>query len=144
MRVGRAYPACDTGRDPRGAGSGPHRRLLLLGLATGPFAMLAASRPARAQLTRPFPASARPGRLEMRVFPEAVLNGEPVRLAAGARIHDTDNRIVMPSTLAGPLDVLVERDLSGQVVRAWILTPAERTAAQARERERERAGTAAR
>lgn len=112
------------------------RRLLLLGLATGPLAILAAPRPVRAQIVRPFPESARPGRLEMRVFPEAMLNGEPVRLAAGARIHDADNRIVMPSTLSGTLDVLVERDLSDQVVRVWILSPAERTAAQARERER--------
>jgi len=69
---------------------------------------------------------------------------QPVRLAAGARIHDADNRIVMPSTLSGAFDVLVERDPSGQVGRVWILTPAELAAAQERERARSAGGGAAR
>jgi hypothetical protein len=129
-------PARDARHDPSASGprDGPRRRLLLLGLAIGSFAIAAAPRPARAQIVRSFPESARLGRLEMRVFPEAVLNDEPVRLAAGTRIHDADNRIVMPSMLSGTFDVLVERNLSGQVGRVWILTPGELAAAQARER----------
>jgi hypothetical protein len=123
---------------------GGQRRRALLGLAIVPLALSMAPRPARAQVVRPFPDSARLGRLEMRVFPEAVLNDEPVRLAAGARIHDADNRIVMPSTLSGAFDVLVERDPSGQVGRVWILTPAELAAAQERERARSAGGGAAR
>lgn len=139
-RCAHTAPPPDPARDARHAPSAPghreglRRRLLLLGLAIGSSAIAAAPRPARAQIVRSFPESARLGRLEMRVFPEAVLNDEPVRLAAGTRIHDADNRIVMPSMLSGTFDVLVERDLSGQVGRVWILTPGELAAAQARER----------
>lgn len=91
---------------------------------------------AAAQLVRPFPDSARLGRLQIRVFPEATLNDEPVRLAAGARIYDQRNLIVMPASLSGTFDVLVERDGAGHIGRAWILTPEELKAAQARERDR--------
>jgi hypothetical protein len=94
------------------------------------------ARPALAQLVRSFPPAARLGRLEIRVFPEATLNGEPVRLAAGARIYDQRNMIVMPASLSGSFDALVERDPVGNLGRVWILTPDELKAAQARERER--------
>ncbi len=142
-----ARDACVVRPDPSGAaplpgiaardGDVPGRRRLL-GLAAGALAASALPRGTHAQVIRSFPATARLGRLEMRIFPEAVLNQEPVRLAASARIHDADNRIVMPSTLSGALDVLVERDAFGQVARVWILTPGELAAA----RERERAGGA--
>ena len=94
------------------------------------------AQPALAQLARSFPPAARPGRLEIRVFPEATLNGEPVRLAAGARIYDQRNMIVMPASLSGSFDALVERDPVGNLGRVWILTPDELKAAQERERER--------
>lgn len=103
----------------------------MLAMAGLPVAV-ATPRIAVAQLVRPFPESAKLGRLEMRVFPEAVLDGEPARLTAGARIHDAENRIVMPSTLSGTFDVLVETDSAGQIVRAWILTPDELAAARKR------------
>ncbi len=104
---------------------------MLLAAAGLPLAA-AAPRIAVAQLARPFPASAVLGRLEMRVFPEAALDGKPVRLTAGARIHDAENRIVMPATLSGTFDVLVETDSAGQVTRAWILTADELAAAKKR------------
>ena len=94
------------------------------------------AQPALSQLVRSFPPAARLGRLEIRVFPEATLNGEPVRLAAGARIYDQRNMIVMPASLSGSFDALVERDPVGNLGRVWILTPDELKAAQARERER--------
>jgi len=89
-----------------------------------------------AQVMRNLPPDARPGRFEMRVFPEASLDGQAVRLGAGARIYDQRNMIVMPASLSGTFDALVERDPGGQVGRVWLLTPAELEAAQARERER--------
>ena len=91
---------------------------------------------AHAQLLRSFPAKARLARLEMRVFPEATLDGEAVRLAGAARIHDTNNRIVMPASLSGMHDVLVEDDASGQIGRIWILTPEELAAARERAKSR--------
>ncbi len=108
------------------------RRSALLALAAGPLAL--ATPRAFAQIVRTFPEKARPGRLEMRIFPDAVLDGEAVRLAAGARIHDAQNRIVMPASLSGTHDVLVEDDASGQIGRVWILTPDEREAARERQR----------
>jgi len=94
--------------------------------------------PASAQGARRFPQAARPGRFAMRVFPEAALDGQPVRLAAGARIYDQRNMIVMPASLSGIFDALVERDQVGDISRVWLLTPEESQAAQARERERAR------
>jgi len=44
--------------------------------------------------------------------------------------------IVMPASLSGSFDALVERDPVGKLGRVWILTPDELKAAQARERER--------
>lgn len=97
---------------------------------------LAWSLPAPAQGTRSFPEAARPGRFAMRIFPEATLDGEPVRLGAGARIFDQRNMIVMPASLSGSFDALVERDPAGNVSRVWLLTPEELQAAQAREQAR--------
>ncbi|MCZ2413577.1 MAG: hypothetical protein LC136_04870 [Burkholderiales bacterium] len=97
---------------------------------------LAWSLPAPAQGTRSFPEAARPGRFAMRIFPEATLDGEPVRLGAGARIFDQRNMIVMPASLSGSFDALVERDPAGNVSRVWLLTPEELLAAQAREQAR--------
>ena len=92
------------------------------------------ARHAAAQSVRTFPASARLGRLEMRHFPEAILNDAPVRFGAGARIYDERNMIVMPAGLSGVLDVLVERDPVGNIGRVWIVSADELKAAQARER----------
>jgi hypothetical protein len=92
--------------------------------------------PRGAQLLRAFPEKARLARLEMRIFPEALLDGETVRLAAAARIHDAHNRIVMPASLSGTHDVLVEDDASGQIGRIWILTPEELAAARERKKNR--------
>ncbi len=118
----------------------PHprsRRRALITLAAAPLlAGLAAAPAAHAQLLRTFPEKARLGRFEMRIFPEALLDGEPVRLAAAARIHDTDNRIVMPASLSGTHDALVEDDISGQIGRVWILTPEEFAAARERKKSR--------
>ena len=118
----------------------PHlrsRRRTLLALAASPFlAMLAPVPVAYGQLVRAFPEKARLGRFEMRIFPEAMLDGDTVRLAAAARIHDTNNRIVMPASLSGVHDVLVEDDLTGQVGRVWILTPDELAAARERKKSR--------
>ncbi len=113
------------------------RRRAALTLAALPVAAALAFAPrARAQLLRAFPEKARLARLEMRIFPEALLDGETVRLAAAARIHDAHNRIVMPASLSGTHDVLVEDDASGQIGRIWILTPEELAAARERKKNR--------
>ena len=90
---------------------------------------------AQAQPLRSIPASAVPGKLEPKAFPEALLDGRPVRLSAAARIHDRDNRIVMPASLAGArLDVLYTIGSNGQIDRVWLPSEAELAAAKARRR----------
>ena len=79
---------------------------------------------------RSFPEKSRVGWLEVGVFPQASIDGNPVRFTAGGRIHDQSNRIVMPASLSGGATVRFELDPGGQVQRAWILTPAEIEAAR--------------
>ncbi|MBW7924502.1 MAG: hypothetical protein H3C59_07130 [Burkholderiaceae bacterium] len=112
------------------------RRRAVAALAALPLVGAAFTPRSHAQLLRSFPEKARLARLEMRIFPEALLDGESVRLAAAARIHDADNRIVMPASLSGTHDVLVENDASGQIGRVWILTPEELAAARERAKSR--------
>jgi hypothetical protein len=46
-----------------------------------------------------------------------------LRLAASLQIRDTQNRIIMPSTLQNPVPVLYKFDLDGvSVQRVWVLT----------------------
>jgi len=123
---------------PREPAPSRHRRHAL---RAGAAAALAWWLPASAQGTRSFPQAARPGRFAMRVFPEAMLDGQSVRLSAGARIYDQRNMIVMPASLSGSFDALVERDPVGDISRVWLLTPEEFQAAQVRERERARSAS---
>ncbi|MFT3802540.1 MAG: hypothetical protein QM766_15140 [Burkholderiaceae bacterium] len=81
---------------------------------------------------RAIPGDARLGRLAIGVFPEATIDGKPVRFTAGARIHDRENRIAMPAGLTEPVDVLYRLDQAGQVTAAWILTTDELAAARRR------------
>jgi hypothetical protein len=54
------------------------------------------------------------------------LNGKPVQLSPGAQIRDTDNRLVLPTSLVEKFDVRYQLDGAGLVHRVWILTPLER------------------
>jgi hypothetical protein len=54
------------------------------------------------------------------------LNGKPVQLSPGAQIRDTDNRLVLPTSLVEKFDVRYQLDGAGLVQRVWILTPLER------------------
>ena len=89
-------------------------------------ALALAALPAAAQTGRPFPANALRGELQITQPPEALLNGDPVRLAPGARIRGANNMMQMSAALAGQ-DLLVHytRDPQGLLFNIWILTPEE-------------------
>jgi hypothetical protein len=53
------------------------------------------------------------------------LDGKPQRLSAGAQIRDTDNRLVLPTSLVHKTMVGYTLDGAGSVHRVWILSPAE-------------------
>ena len=105
----------------------PARRALFLSLAAGSaFAALLSAQAALAQATRNFPGTALRGALVVTQAPEILLNGQPARLAPGARIRGADNMLQMSGTLTGQrLLVHYTRDTVGQVLDVWVLTPAE-------------------
>jgi hypothetical protein len=75
-----------------------------------------------AQVARPFPATALRGALLVSDPPNVVLNGQPARLGAGARILGQDNLIKMPATLVGAkLAVHYTIDSQGLLREVWIL-----------------------
>lgn len=95
--------------------------------------------PAAAQLPRPFPATALRGELLVLLPPDVALNGQPARLAPGARIRGLSNLLQVSGALVQQrLVVNYTLDPLGLVMDVWILTPEEsarwpwpRTAAQA-------------
>jgi hypothetical protein len=96
-------------------------RALVLGVIAAGFAALAP-----AQVQRVFPQTALRGELVITHPPEAMLNGNPVRLAPGARIRDARNAQVLSGTLVGaPLLVHYTVDPVGLVHDVWILRPEE-------------------
>lgn len=55
----------------------------------------------------------------------AQFGGETLRLSASLQIRDTQNRIVMPMSVQGPVPVLYKLDEYGTVQRVWVLTQEE-------------------
>jgi hypothetical protein len=98
----------------------PRRRWLL--------AATAAVLPAWAQDTPPrhFPATALRGELQVQLPPAALLNGQPTRLAPGARIRGRNNLLLLQGQLSGErVAVHYTLDSLGQLLDVWLLTPAE-------------------
>ncbi len=78
------------------------------------------------QLQRQFPEQARRGLLLVTAPPDIELDGKPDRLSPGARIRNTDQRIVMAQQLVGQeLPVNYLREGMGLVHEVWLLSPAE-------------------
>jgi hypothetical protein len=82
--------------------------------------------PADAQVQRVFPQNALRGALVIDNPPEITLNGDPARLAPGARIRGTTNMVEMSGGLTGArLLVHYTLDTSGLVKDVWILNEEE-------------------
>ncbi len=76
--------------------------------------------------TRSFPATVVRGFLEVAVPPTVALDGIANQLSPGARIHGTNNMLLLSGSLAGQQQwVLYTRDFSGQLSEVWLLTEAE-------------------
>ena len=99
-----------------------HRALALLtALCLGTISL-----PALAQAQRNFPADALRGALVVGDPPEVTVNGQPARLAPGARIRGANNMLAMSGSLTGQrLLVHYTVDISGHVKDVWVLTPEE-------------------
>lgn len=95
-------------------------RCVSAALAAAAFFVLSA--PAAAQVQRAFPQNAMRGALVMGTPPEITLNGQPARLAPGARIRNQNNMLEMSGALVGQR-LLVNYTLeNGVLVKdVWIL-----------------------
>ena len=93
------------------------------------IALLAAAclvAPALAQVQRAFPQNAMRGALVMGTPPEITLNGQPARLAPGARIRNQNNMLEMSGALIGQrLLVNYTLENGSLVMDVWILRPEE-------------------
>jgi hypothetical protein len=91
--------------------------------------MLAITAPVCSQeLAREFPLTALRGVVAFSGPPAVVLNDAPVLLAPGARLHGTDNLLVLPTTLTGSSHTVhyTIEDTTGMIKELWILREAER------------------
>lgn len=80
---------------------------------------------ALASMSRPFPAGAKRVVMSFSGTTQVKLGSEARLLSPGAQIRDSENRIVLPSHVAGEYKVRVLSDNNGQIHRVWILTPEE-------------------
>ena len=98
----------------------------MLRFATAFMAAACLVAPAAAQMQRAFPQNALRGAIVIGVAPDIQLNGDPARLAPGARIRDTHNMSIVPSGLTGGRYLVhYTVDTSGLVKEVWILRPDE-------------------
>ena len=108
------------------------RRTFLQPLLLGCFvyALGVCAPQAKAQTFDPIPRNFPPGTkraiMVVTQTPEIVINNAADRLAPGARIHDTANRLVMSAALTGDnLLINYVRESNGMVSEVWILTASE-------------------
>ena len=90
------------------------------------FVPMANAQNAPPQPVRTFPVQARRATLVVTQSPQILINSAPDRLSPGARIHDTNNLLVLPGSLTGQqLLVNYIREPNGMVQEVWILNQAE-------------------
>lgn len=104
-------------------------RLTALMLALAAYMALSLPAPVAAQTAPripPISPAAKRGVLVVTAPPEVLLNGQPERLAPGARIRGRNNLLVLSASLVGQeLLVSYVRDQLGLLHQVWILTEAE-------------------
>jgi hypothetical protein len=75
---------------------------------------------------RNFPQQARRGDLKAYHYPSMKIGDNIYRLAAGSRIYNQQNLIIMPASLqVQSAPVMYVLDLSGELSRIWLLTKGE-------------------
>jgi hypothetical protein len=91
-----------------------------------PAALVPDSAAAQTVQARTFPRNALRGDLQFGVPPEVLVNGQPARLAPGARIRGANNLLILSGALAGSSATAnYTLDGMGQLHDVWILTPEE-------------------
>jgi hypothetical protein len=108
----------------RSARPNPRRAALLQAGAVLAGAVLPGAS-ARAQRSRAIPETAEIGRLSISVFPDATLDGRPVRLGPGTRIYDAQSMIKPPGSLSGEHKVAYVRGAMNEINQIWLVNDAE-------------------
>jgi hypothetical protein len=110
----------------RCSSSRPCAAALVLAVLLGSVAPFAPAQTADPQRIPPMAANAQRGLLLVTNPPEVLLNGQPARLAPGARIRDRNNLLVVSGALQGrELPVRYTLDSLGLLHEVWVLTATE-------------------
>jgi hypothetical protein len=86
---------------------------LILTIATSVFA------------ARPLPADGHAGYFKALDYPLVQIGKDTLRMAPGARIFNTDNRVLMHNQLPAEASVLYNHDVSGFILNIWFLSEEE-------------------
>ncbi len=81
--------------------------------------------PALAQQTRKFPENSKLGNLTMVSFPQFTIDGQSFIMGPGGQIRGVDNLIILPTTASYTGLIRYQLDMTGYLLRVWILTPDE-------------------
>jgi hypothetical protein len=94
--------------------------------AVAAFAAAALALPASAQNHRQFPADALRGSMMVVQTPDVELNGQPARLAPGARIRGDNNLFLLSGSITGQKRMVhYTLDPYGLLKDVWVLNPVE-------------------
>ena len=78
--------------------------------------------------TRLIPDTARRGHIAHVQGPIVQIDGQQMRLSAGAQIRNRDNLIIVPTSVPPGALAKYVLDAAGQIHRVWLLTPQEAAA----------------
>jgi hypothetical protein len=78
-----------------------------------------------ADAARNFPQNAQRGTITEHQYPLYKIGYATYRIAAGGRIIDQHNRIIMPASFYGKAEVMYRLDGRGELSVIWLLTPEE-------------------
>ena len=75
-----------------------------------------------AEAARNFPQNARRGTITEHRYPHYKIDSSIYRIAAGGRIYNQHNLIIMPASFYGQAEVMYRLDINGQLSAIWLLT----------------------
>ena len=78
-----------------------------------------------AEAARNFPQNAKRGTITEHQYPHYKIGASTYRIAAGGRIIDQHNRIIMPASFYGKAEVMYRLDNRNELSVIWLLTPEE-------------------
>ena len=75
-----------------------------------------------AEAARSFPQNARRGTITEHQYPHYKIDSSVYRIAAGGRIFNQHNLIIMPASFYGKAEVMYRLDINGELSAIWLLT----------------------